>query len=270
MTTPKEILVEGDTLPNAYHSALKMLKKYGSVVPCPDWDATNGKDGTQLEISMTMVVDNPLKEPMISRLFPGGEKELQQYVMEMVDGILNFAVTDGKWAYTYNDRMTRYCVAQHTFVDQLRFVEHELKRNPYSRRAVVDVRHPDDIGSDEPACLQHIQFFIRDGKLDCKVLFRSNDACKATFMNAFALIMIQKKMADELGVEVGTYTHRANSFHCYSKDYGLLDGYVNRIYGGGETEYEYAGEWKEEMESYIPEILEAVKEIKSRSGGKNA
>ena len=91
------------------------------------------------------------------------------------------------------------------------------------------VRTSDDVGSDDPACLQHIQFFIRDNHLDMKVLFRSNDACKANFMNMFALVCLQKRVADELGVEMGVYTHRANSFHCYEKDFDPLEGYCKRI-----------------------------------------
>ena len=31
---------------------------------------------------------------------------------------------------------------------------------------------------------------------------------------------------------IGSYTHRANSFHAYEKDYDLLRGYVDRIEKG--------------------------------------
>ena len=92
-----------------------------------------------------------------------------------------------------------------------------------------------------------------------KVLFRSNDACKATFMNAFALIMLQKKVADELGVDIGSYTHRANSFHCYEKDFNMLDGYVERIKTSPDSIfYSYEDDWKELMEEAKPLIEEKV------------
>ena len=276
---PQEILVEADTLPDAYHSALRMLNRFGSIVKCPDWDQTNGVDGTQLEASVTMCVNHPLQEPMISRLFPGGQRELQQYMMEMLDGILDFEVDAGNWEYTYHRRMTQFVAQQeyitdeilYTFpryVNQIEFVINELKRNQYSRRAVIDIRDNSyDMFHDSPACLQHIQYFIRDGSLDCKVLFRSNDACKAAFMNAFALIMLQKRIADALGVEMGSYTHRANSFHCYSKDYPLFKGYIERINNNPQnTTYCYVGEWKDEMDDYIEDIMESVKELKARSG----
>ena len=212
----KEILVSGKTLPQAYHSALMALYENGETAPCEDYNTT------QKECSMTMTVEQPLSEPLISRLFIGGFRELEQYRQEILDGILDFEIARGKWEYTYHSRME----------EQLPFIVRELKRSPSSRRAVIDIRdwrHDTREGNDSPACLQHIQYFIRGDKLHCKVLFRSNDACKATFMNAFALIMLQKRIADQLGLEVGTYTHRANSFHCYASDFAMLDGYVNRI-----------------------------------------
>ena len=180
----------------------------------------------------------------------------------MLDGILDFEIDRGNWTYTYHDRMVNY----HS-INQVGFVIDELRRNPYSRRAVIVIRDVDvDAGNDDPACLQHIQYFVRDNKLHCKLLFRSNDACKATFMNAFALIMLQKRIADELGYEMGSYTHRANSFHCYESDIGLLEGYVSRICSENEITYDYTDEWDELMESARPEIAKMVMELKQRSG----
>lgn len=243
----KECLITRKTLPEAYHDALKSLWELGEKCPCPDYD-TN-----QLEIGMTMVVSEPLTEPMISKLFIGGFRELEQYRQEILYGILDFEVEKGKWAYTYHQRMEK----------QIPFVVEELKRNPYSRRAVVVIRDWEvDSKSTDPACLQHIQYMVRDGKLHCKVTFRSNDACKATFMNAFALIMLQKQIADELGYEVGTYTHRANSFHCYEQDYSMLEGYVNRM-NGEDITYDYVGDWDELMEEAKPEIAAMVEELKT-------
>lgn len=246
-----EFIARGATLPEAYHQSLIMLHSLGDKTACPDWNTT------QKEVSMTLTIDNPLQEPMISKCFIGGFKELEQYRQEILDGILDFEVERGNWAYTYHSR----------YVSQYKFIVDELKRNPYSRRAVMDIRAPEDMGSEEPACLQHIQYFIRDNKLHCKVLFRSNDACKATFMNAFALIMLQKRIADELGIEVGSYTHRANSFHCYERDYDLLNGYCKRITSLplDELTYNYIGEWDEFMEASKPEIATMVEELKHRN-----
>jgi thymidylate synthase len=201
---------------------------------------------------MTIVVENPLEEPMISRLFIGGYEELEQYVQEVLDGILNFRIGHG-WDYTYNSRIS----------EQLQFIYDELKRNPDSRRAVIDVRDwRKDSSSTSPACLQHLQFFIREGKLHMKILMRSNDAPEATFMNAFAFIMLQKRVADSLKVPVGSYTHRANSFHCYEKDFDLLAGYMKGLESGKESTYEYEGFFKDLMAESRPAIEKKVRQVK--------
>ena len=247
----KEYLVTGESLPEVYHKALYLLNKHGDLCECRDWSTT------QKELSMTMVVINPFKEPMISKCFIGGPEDLQQYTMEMLDGILDFEVEKGLWEYTYHQR----------YADQYQFIIDELRRNPTSRRAVMDIRDKAaDMYSDDPACWQQAQYFIRDGKLHCKVLFRSNDACKATFMNAFALIMLQLRIAGTLGVEVGTYTHRANSFHCYERDFAVLDSYCKRFESAESPDdlaYYYVDEWQEDMAEAIPRILQKVEELET-------
>ncbi len=243
----EEVFVTGKTLPAAYHQALTSLQQ-APVIPCPDWN-TNQK-----EVTMTFVVEQPLCEPVISRLFYGDPRSLEQYRQEMLDGIMDFEIDRGNWVYTYHSR----------YANQYGFILDELRRNPYSRRAVMDIRTPDDMGSDDPACWQHAQYFIREGKLHCKILFRSNDACKAAYMNAFALIMLQKRIADALGVQMGTYTHRANSFHCYERDFDLLDGYIERIRSGENLVYDYTDEWDELMEAERPAIAAMVLEQKNK------
>jgi len=252
-----EILVHGQTLPEAYHNAILALHNKGIISSCNDWNQT------QKELSLTMVVEQPFAEPMISKLYIGGFKELQQYVMEVLDGILNFKIGESEtsWEYTYHDRITNYAGK----LNQIDFVVSELKRSPDSRRAVIDVRdNKVDPFNSHPACLQHIQFFIREEKLHCKVLMRSNDATEATFMNAFAFIMLQKKVADELGIGMGSYTHRANSFHCYEKDFTLLQQYIDGINSEDfeDLTYEYEGFYKDLMEETIPEINETVKTLR--------
>ena len=243
-----ELFVRGASLPDAYHNALETLYESYDELPCPDYNTR------QKESSMTFVVENPLKEPMISKLFIGDPRSLEQYRQEMLDGILDFEVGLGNWEYTYHLRMEK----------QIPWVIGELQRSQESRRAVILTRGEHDLSSDSPSCLQHLQYFIRGGALHCKVLFRSNDATKATFMNAFALIMLQKRIADALDVPVGSYTHRANSFHVYERDYDMFDGYVRRIKSGGELAFNYIGDWDELMEDAKPEIAKMVEELKNR------
>ena len=96
-------------------------------------------------------------------------------------------------------------------------------------------------------------------------MFRSNDACKASFMNAFALVQLQKRIAESLGVAVGDYTHRANSYHCYEKDFQMLDIYVRLIEKEGldGPVFDYEDGWDEIMEEEREGILQQVEELKN-------
>ena len=127
----KEIFIQERTLPEAYHKALLALED-APVIPCPDWNTE------QKEVSMTYVVTEPLAEPMISRLFFGDPRSLEQYRQEMLDGIMDFEIERGNWAYTYHAR----------YAYQIPFLINELKRDPWSRRAVLDIRAPEDMESD--------------------------------------------------------------------------------------------------------------------------
>ena len=85
----KEVFITGNSLPETYHKALTELHYHGDITDCSDWNTT------QKEVTMTMVVNDPLAEPRISKLFIGGAKELEQYRQEMLDGILDFEVERG-------------------------------------------------------------------------------------------------------------------------------------------------------------------------------
>ena len=244
----------GKTLPEAYHQALTILEEKGDVLPCPDYNTTMKETG------MTFFVEQATAEPMVSRLFCGGHYELQQYKMEILDGILDFKIGEGScWEYTYHDRFAR----------QLPFLYEELRRNPYSRRAVMNIRDFEvDSNNEHPACLQSLQFMIRDGALHLMVMMRSNDAVQATFMNAFAFIALQCKIAEDLGVAVGTYTHTAHSFHAYEKSFDLLKKYTGDIAGKPleALTYEYEGFYRDMMEESIPKIQEQVRKLKEKMG----
>ena len=251
----KEFYIEGRTLPEAYHKALKTLNDLGEIADCPDYDQL------QKECTMTVRVEEPAAEPRISKLLICGPKELRQYELEILDGILDFVIgkADNLWEYTYHQR----------YAPQLDFIISDLQREPFSRRAVMSIRDfAVDSSNNHPACLQSIQYFIRGGKLDCCVLFRSNDLPEAFFMNAFALIRLQEKVAGELGVPVGTYSHRSNSMHAYEKNFPLIEGFVHKIDTETEADllYDYEGFFKDMMSDYDSEIMDMVAKKREQYG----
>ena len=62
------------------------------------------------------------------------------------------------------------------------------------------------------------------------VRFRSNDAYKAAFMNIFALVQLQKSIAERISeltgrpVKLGRYCHLADSYHIYGSYFNEFEG----------------------------------------------
>jgi len=77
--------------------------------------------------------------------------------------------------------------------------------------------------------------------------------------------MLQEKIAGELGVGIGTYTHRSNSMHCYEKDFKLLGNFVRAIADKQDEDlyYNYLGDWDELMKAEIPGINSLVQDLKT-------
>lgn len=111
-------------------------------------------------------------------------------------------------------------------IDQFIEVYKKLKKDPYSRQAVMIIFDPErdnELHSDENyskdiPCTNYFNFQIRDGKLNMYVVMRSNDLHKGTLYDIPNFIIFQHILAGWLNVEVGKYTHTAASFHIYESD----------------------------------------------------
>lgn len=104
--------------------------------------------------------------------------------------------------------------------DQVAQVVDTLKRNPYSRRAIINfnVPNPKRFETRDEICTIALVFELREGKLDCAGIMRSNDVWLGTPYDVVFFTELQKHIANELGVGYGKYTHFAVSLHAYAKD----------------------------------------------------
>lgn len=104
--------------------------------------------------------------------------------------------------------------------DQVAQVIDTLKRDPYSRSAVINfnVPNPERFETKDEICTIALVFELREGKLDCTGIMRSNDVWLGTPYDVVFFTELQKHIANELGVGYGKYTHFAVSLHAYEKD----------------------------------------------------
>lgn len=103
--------------------------------------------------------------------------------------------------------------------DQWEYVKELIRKDPNTRQAVIHIKDADNKQTKDTPCTVYLQFLLRGGKLNLSVHMRSNDIWMGVPYDMFSFCFLQVKMAMELGVEVGQYTHYAGSLHLYERDY---------------------------------------------------
>lgn len=102
--------------------------------------------------------------------------------------------------------------------DQWEYVKTLLRRDPNSRQAVIHIKDPDSKPTRDLPCTIALQYFIRDKKLFATTYMRSNDIWLGFPYDVFTFTSLQIKLAFELGLDIGEYTHIAGSLHLYDRN----------------------------------------------------
>lgn len=102
--------------------------------------------------------------------------------------------------------------------NQWEHVKELLWKDPNSRQAVIHIKEPNPMPTKDLPCTVCLQYLIRNNKLYATTYMRSNDIWLGFPYDVFTFTCLQMKLAMELGVEVGTYTHIAGSLHLYSRN----------------------------------------------------
>jgi thymidylate synthase len=269
--------VEADCIARGWEESLVLLFQRGCDMKT-QYDREG--DPPSKDATMLITIHDPLKEPMIHKDLPCGLEDLQEYVMEVSEGIKDHLVrdtrdpTDTRWEYTYHQRLFAYRAPGLAPIDQIETLCQKLAQTPYTRRAqAVTWKVWEDNDCYDPACLQSIWCRITEEEekpiLNMNVRFRSNDAYKAAFMNIFALVRLQSKIAERVSelsgrtVQVGRYCHLADSYHLYGSyfkefAYRFLTAREKRSFEQRTLRYE---DVREMMESARPAILEKARQM---------
>jgi len=232
------LVARGKSLAEAWERSVVALWEGGCDIRT-EYDAKdddgNYVDPPSKDSTMMIVVEDPSSEPFYHKAFPGGLEDLQEYSMEVCEGIKDHWMnqpdpTGTKWKYTYHDRIFRYTVDHmNGWIDQYVGAIKKLAKSPHSRRVqMVTWKVWEDIFIDDPACLQSIWCRVlpdADGIwwLNMNVRFRSRDAYDAAFMNCVGFIKFMEMFARDLSeasgheVRLGRYVDLSDSYHIYGK-----------------------------------------------------
>lgn len=278
------LFVEAESLAEAWEKAVSKLYNEGCRV-ATSYDKPG--DPPSIEATLTYTILNPTAEPMIHMCFPGGPADLEEYAMEVCEGIKDHwqrdisDPTDERWEYTYHARIFAYDLPDGSEpVNQFEVTARRLAgldnpKTTFKRSNQFSLWKPwEDPGWDSPPCLQRMWFRLLPGSdgalyLNMNVHFRSRDAYDAAFMNSFAFIRLMEMMRDRvvelnpsLDLRLGRYVDHSDSFHIYG---AKLEEFKTRFLGGiksrtfEERTASYTDFWKEMMEESRPSILEKVK-----------
>lgn len=114
-------------------------------------------------------------------------------------------------------------------LDQIAWVEAEIRRNPDSRRLVVTAWNPADVpDSALPPCHLLFQFYVAEGRLSCQLYQRSADSFLGVPFNIASYALLTAMMAQTTGLKPGTFVHTLGDAHLYSNHVALAELQLER------------------------------------------
>jgi len=133
------------------------------------------------------------------------------YIEQYIPYLMDSPKKEGE-QYTYGSRIYK----------QIDYFINLLKRTPNTNQAILQVARPSDgLKLIDPPCLRHIGMKVRNNRLIFYPYFRSWDLWGGFPANLAGIAVLQKFMADSIGVCVGPICAMSHALHIY--------GYVNEL-----------------------------------------
>lgn len=190
---------------------------------CTAQEVRGTKELNNYSFTLTNLDNNVINIRNISKSYICGELLWYALGRNDVDFINKFA---GLWGRISDDGVTSYSAygdivfKRHGF-NQVEKIIQLLCDDPESRRAVINFNVPNEnvIKTKDEICTIALQFLIRDGKLNCTGVMRSNDVWYGLPYDVIFFTELTKYIARRLNIPYGTYTHHVISLHAYERNY---------------------------------------------------
>ena len=172
---------------------------------------------TRLEFDwITVQIAHPYSEPYDTMLpeIPSHIGIPNPVEYGYVEQYLPYLMTEEKKPgedYTYGSRLW----------PQVQNILDILKKTPHTNQAILQVGRPEDIKLTDPPCLRHIDMRVKENVLVFYPYFRSWDLWAGFPANLAGIAVLQKYMADNIGVSAGPMICSSKGLHIY--------GYVEEL-----------------------------------------
>jgi thymidylate synthase len=233
--------VEGKSLAETWLKILDIVLKFGEVK-----DSEYGIKQKEVLDVIAVVKE----EGEIPNYFPISQKTLEEYSNQFFKKEKPRGVD-----YSYGERLfglelnlpsnvKEYIQPQilkeaKIILNQVDLIIKKLKSKKFTRRAIaVTWRHEADSTSENPPCLIEIIWNVKNNKLHQTCSFRSHDVWGAWLFNAFALRNLQKEIARELKVGLGSLVILSVSAHIYENNWKQAESLVEKYQRDKLVEFE--------------------------------
>ena len=127
-----------------------------------------------------------------------------------------WADDSGELGPVYGVQWRKWKTAEGTVIDQISQVIEQIKRDPNSRRLIVNAWNVGDIGKMAlPPCHLLFQFYVADGKLSCQFYQRSADVFLGVPFNIASYALLTLMVAQVCNLRVGELIQNMGDTHLY-------------------------------------------------------
>ena len=222
----ENVVIKGETIDNVWEQWYDILTEKDGKAYMPS------RDGLVIgeAINAITVLENPTKNIMtngirkLSMRYAIGEMLWYMSGNPKLKAIQNYTKA---WDRMSDDGETvnsnyGYIIQDKFGFNQYEYCKELIRKDRNTRQAIIHIKTPINTVENPTKdlnCTVCLQFLVREGKLYCTAYMRSNDLWMGFPYDVFQFTCIQIRMAMELDLEIGTYTHIVGSLHLYERDY---------------------------------------------------
>ncbi len=143
-----------------------------------------------------------------------------------------WADENGDLGPVYGKQWRRWTGSDGVEVDQMQWVVDEIRRNPDSRRLIVNAWNVADLPKMAlMPCHAMFQFYVADGRLSCQLYQRSADIFLGVPFNIASYALLTHMVAQVCGLKVGEFVHTFGDAHVYSNHFEQAREQLSRTPG---------------------------------------
>ena len=140
-----------------------------------------------------------------------------------------WADANGELGPVYGKQWRSWQCPDGSTIDQIQWLVDEIKRNPDSRRLIVNAWNVADLPKMAlMPCHAIFQFYVANGKLSCQLYQRSADLFLGVPFNIASYALLTHMIAQVCGLGVGDFVHTLGDAHIYSNHFDQVNEQLTR------------------------------------------